>query len=168
MLHTPAGTVHAIRKLPQLQEFELWVDWSTLIYQSLLSSIASTQLRKLVFSAGLALINLNVYDIFLGGPEKCASADENLCQLVDRLDRMGCSHTLEVEFRHSGYGDIHHSHELTKFLPRFRHKGVVTVTDGPLSIGHLYFSWTMSTYAATYYLLDKLHFDPLRRCSLLR
>ena len=121
------------------------MDWSTLTHQNLFSAITSTQLRKLVFSTGLTFNNLNMHDVFPRGPDKDALVDENLCQLVDRLDRMGCSHTLEVEFRHSGCGDVHRSHDLTKFLPRFRHKGVVTVTDGPLSIGHLYFSWIMHT-----------------------
>lgn len=103
------------------------MDWSSSTHESILASITSTELRKLVFSAG----RKNASNIFSRGAEVWASTDERLCKLVARLGRMGYSHTLEVEFRLSGGGETHSEHDLTKFLPRFKHKGVVTIIDTP-------------------------------------
>ena len=63
--------------------------------------------------------------------EEWVLTDESLCELVDRLCAAGgYCHTLEVELQHrpkiwnepGEYGDF------TEVLPRFREKGVVTIT----------------------------------------
>jgi hypothetical protein len=118
------GTVPSIGRFLQLQELELRVDWLYPNHRMILSSIASTELRKLVFTTRSAWSD----DIFMLEEEAWTWADELLCELVARLGRMGHSHTLEVEFR----GDVPHHCDLTKFLPVFKRNGVVTITDSPL------------------------------------
>jgi len=64
--------------------------------------------------------------------------DKELCGLVDRLYGMGYCHTLEVELRLGKLGQVQNfrgddpgGYDFTKFLPRFREKGVVTIADYP-------------------------------------
>ena len=60
----------------------------------------------------------------LGGP-----VDDQLCELVDRLRRVGHHHTLEAKLRFGCAGDDVRGIDFTAFLPRFREKGVVTIVD---------------------------------------
>ena len=55
--------------------------------------------------------------------------DKELCGLVDRLRATGYRHTLEVELRHTEVGSDVGKHDFTKFLPKFRERGFVTVID---------------------------------------
>ena len=55
--------------------------------------------------------------------------DEQLCGLVDRLNVMGYHHTLEAEVRLTAIDGDYEEYDFTKFLPKFREKGVVTVID---------------------------------------
>jgi len=121
----PYGTVASISHFRQLRELELLLNWSNFGHLSLLSSIASSKLRKIVFKGG------GICNIFTQGIDMWTSIDEQLCELVERLDMAGCCHTLEVELRPSDIGDGHRKYEIdfAKVLPRFRNKGIVTITD---------------------------------------
>jgi len=55
--------------------------------------------------------------------------EEELCRLADRLRATGHHHTLEVELRFLRITDGTEEHGLTKVLPKFKEKGVVTVFD---------------------------------------
>ena len=55
--------------------------------------------------------------------------DDQLCELVDRLRRMGHRHTLEAKLRFKISGDDVSGIDFTVFLPRFREKGVVVIVD---------------------------------------
>ena len=96
--------------------------------EGLLSSIASTELRKLVI-LGSPIVNRN---IFIQGMEVWAPLDEQLCELVVRLGTAGYRHTLEVVLRpiESRDDDLRQREiDLTRVLPGFRKKGVVTTMD---------------------------------------
>ena len=117
-----------IGKFQQLRELELASIWPNSTHEILLSSITSTELRKVIFSMtwedwGISLANMQGWDSII---------DKQLCGLVDRLRAMGYHHTLEAELRvvkrgrldsgSGGYG-------FTRYLPKFREKGVVIVVD---------------------------------------
>ena len=55
--------------------------------------------------------------------------DKQLCGLVDRLRAAGYRHTLEAELRLTGIRDDPGKYYFTEFLPEFREKGLVTITD---------------------------------------
>ena len=55
--------------------------------------------------------------------------DEQLCGVVDRLNLTGFNHTLEVELRLTKIGKDIGTYLFDKFLPEFRKKGIVTITD---------------------------------------
>ena len=58
-----------------------------------------------------------------------APADDHLCELVDRLRRIGYRHTLEAKLLFELAEDDVSGIDFTAFLPRFREKGVVTIVD---------------------------------------
>ena len=58
-----------------------------------------------------------------------APVDDQLCELVDRLRRMGHRHTLEAKLRFKFTGVDVSGIDFTAFLPRFRRKGIVTILD---------------------------------------
>ena len=58
-----------------------------------------------------------------------APADDQLCELVDRLRRTGHRHTLEAKLRFECTEDDVGVVDFTAFLPRFREKGVVVIVD---------------------------------------
>lgn len=97
---------------------------STLGFKGLFTSIASAELRKVVFLAN------PIYDLATVSTAKSSWAriDIHLCGIVDRLGRAGYRHTLQVKFRPHMDGDGR-KHDLCKFLPEFGTRGVVTVTD---------------------------------------
>ena len=115
-------TLHNFR---QLRELELMVKWPSLAHNVILSSITSTELRKIVFTLW------NVEDRRHLIPEMRAwvSTDEQLCGLVDRLHATGYRHTLEVELRLAGIGSGAEKDYYAEFLPEFREKGAVIITD---------------------------------------
>ena len=91
----------------------------------LISSINSTEFRKVIILTGKA----QDWRYFLRRMGLWAWIDKQLSKLVDRLRAMGHSHTLEAELRFTQLkGDLS-EYDFTKFLPQFREKGVLTVTD---------------------------------------
>lgn len=123
------GTAIKTRHFRQLRELELVPD-ST--YKTLLSSITSIELRKIVIhmrhvsSRG---VSLQVQRVVLWAP-----VDGQLCGLVDRLRATGHRHTLEVELRFSCTEGDPSGIDFTKLLilPGFMEKGVVTIVDAEL------------------------------------
>ena len=99
--------------------------WENPCHKPLLSSITSTELRKIILLAS--------YMDGLGGyppeVEMWSSIDEQLFTLVDRLRTTGYRHTLEAELRLMDIGGGPGEHDFAKILPRFREKGVVIVID---------------------------------------
>ena len=92
-------------------------------YIHLLSSITSTELRKVVI-----LVNdLRYWIIFAWRMQEWDLIDKALCKLVDRLRAAGYCYTLEVELRFTRIGDGPRTYDFTKFLPGFRERGVVTI-----------------------------------------
>jgi len=67
--------------------------------------------------------------IFPQRAEQWDAIDKELCRLVDRLCATGYHHILEVELRFTEVKADVGKHDFTKFLPKFREKGVVTVID---------------------------------------
>ena len=61
--------------------------------------------------------------------EEWTLLDEELCGLVDRLRATGYRHILEAELRLTKIEDDPGAWDFTKFLPKFREKGAVTVVD---------------------------------------
>jgi len=115
----------SIRHFRQLRELELVVPNST--YKTLLSSVASTELRKIV----IHMRRVRSWNFSLKWMKFWAPADGHLCGLVDRLRAKGHCHALEVELRFSCIeGDLSKV-DFTEllFLPGFREKGVVTIVD---------------------------------------
>ena len=115
-----------IQDFRQLQRLELEVTPRSPPNRTLLSSITSLELRKIIFSVGC----LGIWGVH-AGLEEWASADKLLCELVDRLRVAGYRHTLEVEVRLTRAGDDPGKYESTKFLTKFREKGAVTAVARP-------------------------------------
>ena len=109
----------------QLQELELGVNWPNSSHEVLLSSITSTELRRITFRTKY----MHDWRVFAGQIKQWALIDEQLCGLVDRLRGMGYHHTLEAELRFTKIGDDPDKYDFAKILPEFRRKGVVTVID---------------------------------------
>ena len=122
--HDQAGTVATIRDFRRLQELELIATRLVSPHEALLSSITSTDLRKVVFLARYIYTWTN----FAKQTEAWGSIDEQLCMLVDRLRATGYNHTLEVEVRLTEMGHDHRVYDFTILLPKFRQKGIVTIT----------------------------------------
>ena len=118
----PAVTIHNFR---QLRELELTVIRPKDPHKSLLSSITSTELRKIVFPAKYA----NNWVNFALRVRGWGLIDEQLCRLVDRLCATGYCRTLNVELQLMDIDDDPGDYDFTKFLPGFREKGVVTIID---------------------------------------
>ena len=117
-----AGTaVSGLRHFQQLRELELDLPDSNC---QVLPSIASTELREVVIRAG------NIDDWWPPPRmELGAWADKQLCELVDRLRRIGHRHTLEAKLRFECREVSVSGIDFTAFLPRFREKGIVTIVD---------------------------------------
>ena len=112
-----------IRDFRRLRELSLVVIWPESPNDALLlSSITSTELRKVIFLVPY-LYNWVGFTQHMG---QWAFVDEQLCRLVDRLRTTGYHHTLEVELRLEGDPS---EYDFTKVLPGFREKGVLTVID---------------------------------------
>ena len=90
-----------------------------------LSSITSTELRKITFLA----TNENYWWVVRRPVEDWALVDDQLCELVDRLCAMGYRHTLKAELRFFDVRDDPKIHNYATFLPKFREKGTVTVVN---------------------------------------
>ena len=106
----------------RLQELELKVNRSSHMHETLLSSVASTELRKVTF----VVWHTHEWGASAQGMEVWVVIDKQLCELVDRLRAMGYRHTLELELRFVKVGGDPGKFDSTIFLPEFREKGVVT------------------------------------------
>ena len=122
--HVQAGPAAMIHSFRRLQELELVVTWSSISHH-IFSSITSVELRKIIFPVRY----IKDWTIFIRDTEARAYVDEKLCELVDRLRGAGYRHTLEVELRLRDIGDDPGRYDFSMFLPEFREKGVVTITD---------------------------------------
>ena len=116
-----------IQDFRRLQELELVVIWPKSRDNALLiSSITSTELRKITFLVKYMRGGLS----FARRMGQWDFVDDRLCGLVDLLRAKGHRHTLEVELRLMKYeGDPTRVYDFSKFLPGFREKGVVTIID---------------------------------------
>ena len=94
-------------------------------HRVLLSSITSTELRKIIFPAKYVHDRVD----FARQVEDWGFVDKQLCELVGRLRATGYRHILEVELRLMAVDDEPGDWDFTKFLLEFREKGVVTVID---------------------------------------
>ena len=92
------------------------------VHRSLLSTITSTELRKVIFPVTCTGIHAR-------GTGEWTFIDKLLCELVDRLRATGYHHTLEVEVRPKELGIGLEEYDFAKVLLRFREKGVVTIAD---------------------------------------
>ena len=86
----------------------------------LLSSITSTELRRVIFF---------VEDWRIRQIAEWARIDQSLCRLVDRLRAIGYCFALEAEFRLVDIGDYSGKYDFTQFLPEFSEKGIVIFID---------------------------------------
>ena len=105
---------------------------------SVLSTITSTNIRKIVFHP---FLKADLRDQFW------SSLDTELSGLVDRLRASGYQHILDLEFqRDLGFAEMVLGAGLDRFLPKFREKGRVTISqsgsgrifycsDGPIGSG---------------------------------
>lgn len=122
-------TFHNIR---QLRPLELIADWPSSLHQ-VLSSITSTELRKIIFRG-----------VFNQQAEVWALIENRLCGLVDQLRARGYRHTLEAELRLIiRVGDLG-MYDFTTIFPEFREKGVVTIIDAARGDGWFLHSSTLN------------------------
>ena len=121
-----------VRDFRQLRELELEASRPGSSHRILISSISSTELRKVTF----LLRYTYSWTSFAQQTEGWASIDKALCGLVDRLSTEGYRHTLEAQLRLRGIR-YDGKHDFTKFLPEFREKGVVTVIDASYTVDRL-------------------------------
>lgn len=91
--------------------------------RTLISSITSTNLRKLVL--GIRSMRFGRED-FPSFNSYFASLDDTLCGLINRLQMSGYKHTLEVEFR-TPIVELDEEVRHEKFLPKFKEKGRVRI-----------------------------------------
>ena len=54
--------------------------------------------------------------------------DDTICELVERLERSGYTHTLEVKFR-AQFVDLEEEVDHEEFLPKFKKKGRVSIVE---------------------------------------
>lgn len=125
-------TLHSFRRL---QELELVFGSSEFSYRTLLSSITSIELRKIVLRVMYALNEWTSQRSMQG----LDLVDKELCQLVDRLRAVGYRRTLEVELRFARIAIDPGKDGCVKFLPRFEEKGVVTIA-GNVRGGQVFYS----------------------------
>ena len=123
--HAQAKATVTILEFRQLRELELRLDQPSSLENLPISSITSTELRKIIFRVSY----MTNYTAFARSMKDWPPVDELLCQLVDQLHATRPNHTLEVELRLTGiYGDTE-GYNFNVFLPKFREKGVVTIVD---------------------------------------
>jgi len=94
-------------------------------HEDLLSSITSTELRKIIFRVRHTLCWRPSPEVV----DRWTRVDEQLCGLVTRLHVMGYCHTLEVDLRFE-IADGPEKHGSTDVLPKFKERGVVTIHHG--------------------------------------
>lgn len=120
------GATPTIYNFRQLRELEFVVIWPNSVHTKFLTSITSTELQKITFPAK----HIANWMLFAQRVEAWDGIDAELCRLVDRLRATGYRHTLEVELRLTKIGEDPGECDCTRFLPRFREKGVVTIVGG--------------------------------------
>jgi len=93
----------------------------------LLSSIASTDLRKIIIRGS----HTTHWRRSTEGVDGWTWVDERLCRLVDRLRVVWYRHTLEAELRFERIGKL----DFTRALPEFKEKGAVTILCAGIPAG---------------------------------
>lgn len=108
-----------LSRCSELRQLEVCVENHRPQELMLISSIASTNFRKLVF------VSRELRKLFHFVEFGWAEFDDMICGLVDRLRSSRYNHTLEVEFRTESVelGEEHYS----TILPKFREKGRVEI-----------------------------------------
>jgi len=109
----------------KLRELELYVILPTRVAKSLITSIKSTKLQRITFSAqGLAerVASSNL-------ARSCDAIDDSLCQLVERFRESGYKRTLEVEFRAWGQAEWELGLDFRRLLPKFEEKDRVRIVQ---------------------------------------
>ena len=120
-LDPPAGSTLTLKNPSELRELVFDMSLQRLEEVSLISTITSTSIRKIVFSPSLSR---DLREQFW------SSLDTELSSLVDRLRRSGYKHTLELEVRHqSDFAEKVPDAGPDAFLPKFREKGRVTISE---------------------------------------
>ena len=114
----------AIHNFRQLRELELKVVRPNSNHKVLLSSVTSTELRKVIFQYG---DDWGTMARHMG--RWTSIIEKQLRELADRLRAIGYRHTLEVELRLMGVGGDQGEYDFTEFLRGFREKGDVVITD---------------------------------------
>ncbi|KAF9645588.1 hypothetical protein BDM02DRAFT_3119996 [Thelephora ganbajun] len=115
----------SLSRYPELRQLDIATTYPQQQEWTLISSITSTNLQKLVFSRLVSQHGQNILE------NPCwISLDDVVCGLVDRLQASGYKHTLELEFRTNfvGLGDGVHRED---FLPKFQEKGLIRIVEVP-------------------------------------
>jgi len=107
----------------ELRELELYAAHPAHVTETLIASIVSTNLQRIVFSAR-ALAEMLASPSFVSYH---STMDNSLCQLVDRLQGSGYKVILEVVFQTRGLGEREEELDLEKLLPKFQEKGRVRI-----------------------------------------
>ena len=122
--HAKAGAAATIRDFRQLRKLGSEVSWPK-PHEVLFSSVTSTELREIIFRAE----HVRDWVTFERQMKAWVLVDEQSCGMVDRLRSTGHRCPLEVELRLSEIKGDAVKFDFTKFLPEFREKGVVTITN---------------------------------------
>jgi len=94
-------------------------------YATLLSSITSPELRKIIFRVTYTFH----WRPSPEGRERWNWVDDRLCGQVDRLRAVGHRHTLEAELRFDNIAGCPGYRDFANVLPEFKEEGVVTFID---------------------------------------
>ena len=93
--------------------------------KTLITSITSTNLQRIVFSAQGLAERQSGSDV----ARSCNVIDNCLCRLVDKLRVLGYEYTLEVEFQGGRPAEWGAGSGLRKILPKFEEKGRVRIVQ---------------------------------------
>lgn len=107
----------------ELQEMRIGTTCPERADTTLISSIASTNLERIVFASDREDLTWNS----LLGHQFWPLFDDIVCSLVDRLHLLGYQRTLEVEVRARGSMGSKRGMNDLEFLPKFREKGRVRI-----------------------------------------
>ncbi|KAF9645186.1 hypothetical protein BDM02DRAFT_3189917 [Thelephora ganbajun] len=113
----------SLSRCPELRQLEITTIFPQEQVRFLISSITSTNLRKLVLSQLISPHGENILE------NPCwAPFDDVVCGLVDRLQVSGYKHTLELEFR-TNFVELGDEVHCEDFLPKFQERGSVRIVE---------------------------------------
>ena len=108
----------------ELREVEFSALYPIETYQATISSIASINLSKIVFSSRSWTTTLDIFQSLF----HWVDFDNCISALADKLRKLGNKQTLEMEFRFE-LVPLDQPRDLKGFLPKFREKGRVRIAD---------------------------------------